>query len=52
MNQEVTNPDKLTNWVKEPTLEDLKYDFQQAQVSHTTQTARIVTGKQIGRAHV
>ncbi len=41
MNQEATNPDKLTNWVKEPTLEDLKYDFQQAQVSHTTQMTKL-----------
>jgi hypothetical protein len=34
-------PAKLTNWTKEPSLSDLKYDMEQATQSHTTQMGKI-----------
>ena len=42
-NKESTKKDKLTNWKEEPSLSDLKKDFEESKVSHSTMTSRVTT---------
>lgn len=42
-NKESTKKDKLTNWKDEPSLSDLKKDFEESKVSQSTMTARVTT---------
>lgn len=41
--KESTKKDKLTNWKEEPSLSDLKKDFEESKVSHSAMTSRVNT---------